>query len=52
VNLESLDFAEPAFTFGLSDAGYQVVTDLDDPVAPGRIGAEQGAAQAGVFVDA
>lgn len=48
VNLESFDLAEPAFTFGFGDAGHQVVADLDNPVAPGRIGAEQGAAQAGL----
>jgi hypothetical protein len=41
VNLESFNLTEPAFTFGFGDAGHQVVADLDNPVAHGRIGAEQ-----------
>ena len=52
LNLESLDFVEPAFTLGFGDAGDQVVTDFDEPGAACRIGAEQRAAQAGMFVDA
>nr|WP_258017937.1 MULTISPECIES: transposase [Streptomyces] len=46
-DLESFDFAEPAFTFGFGDAGEEVVADLDEPVALGGVGPEHGAANTG-----
>ena len=36
-DLESFDFAEPAFTFGFGDAGDQVVADFGDALALGGI---------------
>jgi hypothetical protein len=36
---ESFDLAEPAFAFGFGDAGGEVVVDLDQPAALGRVGA-------------
>jgi hypothetical protein len=36
-DLESLDFAEPAFPLGLGDAGDQVVADVGQPCPLGRI---------------
>lgn len=41
-DVESFDVAEPAFAFGFGDAGDQVVADLDEPVALGRVGPEHG----------
>jgi hypothetical protein len=32
-DLKSFDFAEPAFAFGLDDAGLQIVADLFEPAA-------------------
>jgi hypothetical protein len=32
-DLESLDFAEPAFAFRLDDAGFEIVADLFEPGA-------------------
>lgn len=43
---ESFDLAEPAFAFGLGDAGEQVVADLFQPCAGSRVRAQQRAAQA------
>ncbi|AXG80737.1 hypothetical protein DVK44_27065 [Streptomyces paludis] len=40
-DLEPLDLAEPAFAFGLGDAGDQVVTDVDEPCLLGRIRPEE-----------
>ncbi|MFE6398101.1 hypothetical protein [Streptomyces alboflavus] len=49
---EPLDLAEPALPFGFGDAGSEVVPDLHQPISLGRVGAEEGAADAGVFVEA
>src|SRR5262249_1470332 len=46
-DLESFDFTEPAFAFGFSDPGGQLVADLDEAVGP-----ERGRADAGVIMDA
>src|SRR6187455_129927 len=51
-DLEALGLAVPAVGFGFGDAGEQVVADLFQPGAGGRIRAQQRAAQAAVFVDA
>src|SRR6266536_3272424 len=51
-DLQSLDLAEPAFAFGLGDAGDEVVADLHQPVALGRVGPQQRASDASVLVDA
>jgi hypothetical protein len=45
-DLEPFDFTEPAFALGFGDAGQQVVTDLEQARALGRVRTEQGAAQA------
>jgi hypothetical protein len=37
VDLEPFDFAEPAFTMGLGDAGDEVVADIDEPCPLGRV---------------
>jgi hypothetical protein len=51
-DLESFDFAEPSLLAGFGYAGVQVVADAGQPGALGRVRAQQGAADAGVFVDA
>src|SRR5713226_4669962 len=51
-DLETLGLAVPALGFGFGDAGEEVVADLFQPCAGGRIRAQQRAAQAAVFVDA
>ena len=51
-DLEALGLAVPAVGFGFGDAGEQVVADLFQPCAGGRVRAQQRAAQAAVFVDA
>jgi hypothetical protein len=51
-DLESFDLAEPALLAGFGDAGVQVVADGGQAGPLGRVGAQQGAADAGVFVDA
>ena len=51
-DFEAFGFAEPAFAFGFGDAGGEVVADLGDAGPLGGVGPVQGAAQAGVFVDA
>lgn len=43
-DLESFDFTEPALAVGFGDAGQQVVTDLEQAGALGRVRTEQGAA--------
>ena len=43
-DLESVDFAEPAFVSSFFDAGVQVVADLFDAVAAGGIGSQERAA--------
>jgi hypothetical protein len=51
-NFQSFGFAEPAVRFGFSDAGDEVVADLDQ-TGPGLgVRAQQRAAQTAVFVDA
>jgi len=49
-DLQAVDLAEPALLAGFGDAGVQVVADLDQPWALCGVGAQQRAAQAGVFV--
>ena len=51
-DLEAFDFAEPSFAAGFFDSGQQVVADVEEALALGWVGAQQGAAQAGVLVDA
>ena len=43
-DLESVDFAEPAFASGFVDAGEEVVADLLDAVATGGIRSQEWAA--------
>jgi hypothetical protein len=40
-DLQPLGFAGPAFPPGLADGGRQVVADLFQPRAPGRVNAEE-----------
>src|SRR5499433_3339 len=51
-DFEAFGFAEPAFSFGFGDAGDEVVADLGDAGPLGGVWPVQGAAQAGVLVDA
>src|SRR5271165_6416380 len=51
-DLESLDFAEPAFALGFGDAGGEVVADLGDAVPLGGIWPVHAASQASVLVNA
>src|SRR6266516_3264443 len=51
-DFEAFGFAEPAFAFGFGDAGKEVVADLGDAGPLGGVWPVQGAAQAGVLVDA
>src|SRR5262249_44717262 len=51
-DLESFDFAEPSFAFGLGDPSDEVVADLHDSLPLNRIWPVHRAAQAGVLVDA
>src|SRR5450756_253928 len=46
-DLEAFDFAEPSFAAGFFDSGEQVVADIEEALALGWVGAQQGAAQAG-----
>ena len=39
-DLESFDFAEPAFPFGFADAVGEIVSDLDQPVPLGGVRAQ------------
>jgi hypothetical protein len=41
-DFEAFDFAGPAFAFGFGDAGGEVVADLCEPVALGRVGPVDG----------
>src|SRR3954469_15719426 len=50
VDLQALDFAEPAVESGLGDPLGEVVDDLDEAVALGGVDAQHRAADAGVFV--
>ncbi|GDY69147.1 hypothetical protein AQJ43_29240 [Streptomyces avermitilis] len=40
-DLESLDFAQPAFALGFVDARDEVVADVDEPCPLGRIRSEE-----------
>jgi hypothetical protein len=51
-DLESFGFAGPAFAFGFGDAGEEVVADFFEAVPLGGVDAQEGAADAGVLVDA
>ena len=51
-DLESFDFAVPAFAFGFGDAGGEVVADLDEAWLLVGVGPEHRAADAGVLMDA
>ena len=51
-DLQPLGFASPAVAGCLLDAGDQVGPDVQEPLALGGVGAQQGAADAGVLVDA
>src|SRR5690242_13339337 len=51
-DLEAFGFAEPAVDAGLGDAVGEVPDDLGEAVAGGGVGAEHGAADAGVLVGA
>jgi len=51
-DFQSLDFTEPAFTFGFVDAGLQVLQDLQQAIALGGVRAQQRATDACVLVDA
>ena len=51
-DLESLGFADPAFALGFGDASQEVVADLFEAVPQGGVGAEHGASDARVLVDA
>jgi len=51
-DFEAFGFAGPALLFGFGDAGVEVVADLGDAGPLGGVGPVQGAAQAGVLVDA
>ena len=46
-DLESVDFAEPAFAFGFGDSVGEVVPDLFETVVLGGVGPEHRAADAG-----
>jgi hypothetical protein len=48
--LQSFDLAEPVVLFGFGDAGVKVGDDLSKPVSLIRVGPEQRASQASVFV--
>jgi hypothetical protein len=51
-DFEAFGFAGPALAFGFGDAGEEVVADLGDAGALGGVWPVQGAAQAGVLVEA
>jgi len=40
-DLQSLDLAEPAFTFGFGDPAGQVVADLQQPGSLGGVGPQE-----------
>jgi hypothetical protein len=46
-DLQSFDFAEPAFAFGFGDAGGEVVADVGEAVALGGVWPVHRAADAG-----
>ena len=46
-DFDSFGFADPAFAFGLGDAGVEVVVDLLQAVALGGVDSQEGASDAG-----
>jgi hypothetical protein len=50
-DLQSLDFAQPAFWLGFGDPGAQVVADLFETAPMVGVGPEHRAADGGAFVD-
>ncbi|KJY40954.1 hypothetical protein VR41_14220 [Streptomyces sp. NRRL B-1568] len=50
-DLESFDLAEPAFVLGLGDAGDEVVADLLQPAALGRVRREKRATNTSMFMN-
>ncbi|WP_043266791.1 hypothetical protein [Streptomyces sp. CT34] len=48
---EPLDLSEPTFALGLGDAGDEVVADLLQPAALGRVRPEKRATNASVFMN-
>ena len=51
-DLQAFDLAEPSLAAGFLDPGQQVVAHVEEPATLGRVWAQEGAAQAGVLVDA
>lgn len=51
-DLETLDLAEPPFAFGLGDARDEVVANIDQPPALGRVRPEERASDTSVLMDA
>jgi hypothetical protein len=51
-DLEAFDLARPAACVRFFEAGEEVGVDLGEPAVLAGIGSEEGAAEAGVFVDA
>jgi hypothetical protein len=51
-DLQAFDFAEPSLCAGFLDPGQEVVADVDESLALGWVGSQEGAAKAGMFVDA
>jgi hypothetical protein len=50
-DLQALDLTEPSLAAGFGDAAGEVVADLGEAAALGRVGAQQGAANTGVFMN-
>ena len=50
--MEAFDLAGPAVGVGLVEPGQEVGVDLGEPCELSGIGPQEGAAEAGVFVDA
>ncbi|MFJ3234586.1 hypothetical protein [Streptomyces sp. NPDC086787] len=48
---ESFDLPEPALALGLADAGNEVVADLRQPAALGRVRPEERATSTSVFMN-
>jgi hypothetical protein len=51
-DLESLDFAEPAFAFRLDDAGFEIAADLFQPGALCGVRSQERASHTSMFMDA
>jgi hypothetical protein len=50
-DLQAFDLAEPAFALGLSDAGDEVVADLLQPAALGRVRPEERTSHTSVLMN-